>query len=135
MSEDIFYCGDGDFSEAEEKQIKAFVSERKKVWRIKTRQEFVETLGPDWNFYSRNNEGHWNSRGKMDWLLGKPLHEVMNSKEDREHWNGMPRISGEMEFNQQTQFHVLNHEGADDDHPEGPWVIWPHDDIVYDYPV
>jgi len=133
--EDIFYCGEEDFFEAEEKNIKAFASGRNKLWRIKTRQEFVETLGLDWNSYYRANEGSWNSDGKMEWLLGKPLHEVMNSKEDRERWNGMPRISGEMEFNQNTKFYVLDHEGADDNDPEGPWVIWPYYDIVYDYPV
>jgi hypothetical protein len=130
--EDLFYCGDGDFSDAEEKQIKAFVSGRKKVWRIKTRPEFIDTLGPRWASYVRADDGAWNSDGKMEWLLGKPLHEVMNTQADREHWNGMERISGEMEFNESTQFKVLDHEGSNDD---DPWIIWPHYDIVYDYPV
>ena len=89
--EDIFYCGNGDFSEAEEKKIKAFVPECKKIWRIKTRQEFVDTLGPGWASYYRNDEGAWNTEGRMEWLLGKPLHEVLSNNEDREHWNGMEK--------------------------------------------
>ena len=131
--EDIFYCGNGDFSEAEEKKIKAFVPECKKIWRIKTRQEFVDTLGPGWASYYRNDEGAWNTEGRMEWLLGKPLHEVLSNNEDREHWNGMEKVSGQTSFNRQTKFKVLDNETAPDD--DDPWVIWPYYDIVYATPV
>jgi len=133
MSEDPFYCGN--LNQAEETSATSvLIEEKKKIWRIKTRQEFVDTLGPDWTSYARNSEGCWNSRGKMEWLLGKPLHEVINSKEDREIWNRMPATSRGL-IREETTFYVINHEGADDDDPEGPWTIWPYYDVVYDYPV
>ena len=130
--EDIFYCGEGDLSDAEENQTKVFVNEPDKIWRIKTREEFLASLGPSWNSYRRNGDGSWNSDGKMEWLLGKPLHEVMNTQEDREHWKGMQRISGEMEFKQGTRLRVRYNEGLDS---LDSWTIWPYYDIVYDYPV
>jgi len=138
MSEDPFYCGD--LNQAEETSATSvFIEEDEKIWRIKTEKEFEETLGPAHLDYERDVRARWNSEGRMNWLMGKPLHEVLKTPDDRLLWQTKGQHEGRRSFRETTRLSCMREEEyrnipTADDGRNG-WTIWPYYDVVYDYPV
>lgn len=120
--EDLFYCGESSFTESIDRATPKV--EPEKIWRIKTEQEFIETLGPNWHREIRHGGG-WNPDGDMIWLLGKPVEEVLHSTDT--FWPA-PHAG---RFSVSDRIRTVYYEGT----REGYWTIWPYYDIVYDYPV
>lgn len=138
MSEDPFYCGD--LNQAEETSATSvFIEEKKKIWRIKTEKEFEETLGLDHLAYERDVEGCWNYEGQMNWLMGKPLHEVLKNPIDRLLWQTKGEHGGGLFPKRNARLLCM----CEEEYRNIPtttdsrtkWTIWPYYDVVYDYPV
>jgi len=138
MSEDPFYCGD--LNQAEETSATSvFIEEKKKIWRIKTEKEFEESLGPHHLAYERDNEAYWNLEGRMNWLMGKPLHEVLKTSFDRLLWKTRGQLDGRRSIGQTTRLSTMCEEEYRNipttNSVSNKWTIWPYYDVVYDYPV